>query len=723
MYFKTVHLKTVHLKSVHRIIGRSRQLSTRKWMAGITLSLLSVQAIAAAQLPEIVVTAEFREYTLMRSSNSTSVLNSQTIQQRAAQHLEEVLNTAPNVNFASGTSRARYFQIRGVGDRSQFVEPLNASVGFLLDGVDFSGIGSIGTLFDVEQVEVLRGPQGTLHGANALAGLINVTSKAPSDEFEHAIEGGVADYSTYNLGVVSSGPLADTLLYRIAANTFRSDGYQENTFLNTQDTSERDETTVRTRLRWLPAINHTVDFNLTHIDIDNGYDAFSLDNTRTTLSDEPGRDEQESTALSLHTDSSYNAVQLQSRLSIAQTESTYSYDEDWAFVGLHPDGYSSFDEYVRDRDSLSAELRLLSIEQSKIFGGRTDWVAGLYYLRNEEELGRRRTGSSNFDSDNNTDTLALYAQLDTQLTNKLTLITGLRWENREIQYSDSNGVAFNPDKDLWGGKLALQYQWSDNTLAYANLSRGYRGNGINAGILSSINAAESAATITSLNSVRSFEEETLLNYELGLKTSALDSTLQARVAVFYMEREDQQVSGSFLIAQPGGATTFIDYTSNAAEGENYGAEIEIDWLAAEALQVWANLGLLNTELKDYVNLFGEDLSGRDQAQAPSYQYALGARYNFPLDIFLRVELEGKDGFLFSDRHNEGSDGYELLNASVGIEQAGWRLSLWGRNLTDEDYSVRGFGGFGNDPRNGYTTEPYYQFGEPRMIGVSASVSF
>ena len=147
-----------------------------------TLSALSfaigVAPASAAEkaLEEVIVTAEFRRTSIMDTSASASVVGEDDIRQRAAQHLEEILNLAPNVNFAGGTSRARYFQIRGVGDRSQFQEPLNPSVGLRLDGVDFSGIGSIGTLFDVEQVEVLRGPQGTLHGANALAGLIDIRS-------------------------------------------------------------------------------------------------------------------------------------------------------------------------------------------------------------------------------------------------------------------------------------------------------------------------------------------------------------------------------------------------------------------------------------------------------------------------------------------------------------------------------------------------------------------
>ena len=169
------------------------------------LAAFSIPAVANDRLEEIVVTADFRNTNLMETSTSISVLGEPLIFERGAQHLEEILGVAPNVNYASGTSRARYFQIRGVGDRSQFQEPLNASVGLLVDGVDFSGIGSLGTTFDVEQVEILRGPQGTLHGANALAGLISINSHAPTEEPYHYLEGSAGDYDSYGLGGVSSG--------------------------------------------------------------------------------------------------------------------------------------------------------------------------------------------------------------------------------------------------------------------------------------------------------------------------------------------------------------------------------------------------------------------------------------------------------------------------------------------------------------------------------------
>ncbi|MEH6588688.1 MAG: TonB-dependent receptor [Halioglobus sp.] len=691
-----------------------------------TLLLASVAFAEVPALEEIIVTAEFRDTPLMQQSSSTSVFSAKTIQQRSAQHLEDILNLAPNVNYASGASRARFFQVRGIGERSQFQEPLNSSIGFLIDGVDFSGLGTVATLFDVQQVEVLRGPQGTLHGANALAGLINIRTGSPEAEPSLRLEATLADYDTYSLGVVGTGPLVqDTLLYRLAIQTYQSDGFIENDFLDKDDTNSRDETSVRGKLRWLPSADDTVELTLLYADVDNGYDAFSLDNTRHTLSDEPGHDRQESTALAINWQHDWDTVTIESALSVAQTETDYAFDEDWSYVGIAPGWeYSSFDQYLRDRDSYNAELRLLSSEDSRVFGGTTDWTTGIYYLGNREQLTRRYTYlESDFRSDYDTDTLAVFGQLDSALSDHLTLITGLRYENRATDYSDNNGVDSDPDNNLWGGKIALEYMISDTAMTYASVSRGYRANGINANILASLESVDNPDDKQRLNGLKEFDEEYLLNYELGYKASYLQSRLNTRIALFYMDRKDQQVKGSEVIDRDDGSTAFIDYTSNAAEGNNYGVELEVDWMATERLALNASLGLLETEFEDYTNADGVDLSGREQAHAPSYQYAIGARYDFGSSFYARADIEGKDTFYFSDRHDVRAPSQDLLNMRVGYDAENWAVSLWGRNLTDEEYYVRGFGSFGNDPRKEYITEPYYQYGEPRMIGVSGSYNF
>ena len=692
------------------------------------LACLSAAASNAQpdSITEILVTAEFRDTPLQQQGASTSVLTGEELQLRAAQHLEDVLNVAPNVNYASGASRARFFQVRGIGERSQFVEPLNPSIGFIVDGIDFSGLGTAGTLYDVAQIEILRGPQGTLHGANALAGLINVTTMAPQAEPAMSVEATAADYGTWSAGITGTGPLiADSLLYRLAVNLYESDGYIDNEFLGRDDTNNRDETSIRGKLRWLNGDAGTLDATLLYTDIDNGYDAFSLDNRRTTLSDQPGRDTLESTALGLRWQRDGENFSTEASLSVATTDTEYGYDEDWSFVGIAPGlEYSSFDLYERERDSYSAEVRFLSNQPLQIAGLGSDWVTGIYYLADREDLQRTYTFlAQDFTSTYDTDTLAIFGQLDTLLTENLTLVTGLRLERRETDYSDNNAVSDDPGETLWGGRLSLEFALSDDQLLYGGVSRGYRANGVNAGILASLGIIEDPDLPARLSSLSTYDEESLLNYEMGFKASFLDRSLRTRLALFYMDRDDQQVKGSLVIPRDDGSTAFIDYTSNAAEGNNYGLEVEVDWQPTERLSLYANIGLLETEFDEYINADGEDLSGREQAHAPAYQYAAGGQFDMGAGFYVRLDLEGKDDFFFSERHEVKSPSQNLVHMRLGYAADSWTLALWGRNLTDEDYFVRGFGSFGNDPRKGYITEPYYQFGEPRLIGVSATYQF
>jgi len=142
----------------------------------------------------------------------------------------------------------------------------------------------------------------------------------------------------------------------------------------------------------------------------------------------------------------------------------------------------------------------------------------------------------------------------------------------------------------------------------------------------------------------------------------------------------------------------------------------------EQLQLFASLGLLSAEFDEFVNSAGNDLSGRDQAQAPNYQFFAGLEYSPRAGWFLRLELEGRDAYFFSDSHDERSTSYELLNASLGYEGRNWHARIWSRNLTDEDVFVRGFR-FGNDPRDFYTSRRFTQLGEPRRVGVSIGVDF
>lgn len=666
---------------------------------------------AEQTLEVITVNGDFRSSALHKTASSLSVIASDEISVRNAQNLEEIIARTPNVNFSSGSQRARYYQIRGIGERSQFIEPINPSVGLVIDGIDFSGVGSIASTFDVEQVEVYRGPQGTRFGASAMAGIINITSNAPTDSFEGKVRLSAGNFDSYSAGLVLSGPATEKVNYRVAVEQYNSDGFIENDFLNRDDTNNRDELTIRGKLAIVATNDLTIDITAFVADFDNGFDAFSLDNDRTTLTDEPGFDRQDTKALAAKfTYQGFNDFTVESIVSYADSALEYGFDEDWTFVGFHPDGYSSTDHYFRDKKSEIFEVRALSETGAEIFNGSTAWVTGLYYKQEQEDLLRQYTFLSNdFTSSFDSDNIAAFAQFDSQLNRQLSLTTGLRLEQRNADYFDSNQVDFKTDDTLVGGKVVLSYQMDDNNLFYASINRGYKAGGAN--------------TDGSLPSnLREFSPEYLWNYEVGYKVNLLDNEAYIRSALFYMDRKDVQISTSLSELREDGSTEFISYLGNAATGTNVGIELEAGWQITSELEIYGAIGLLDTEFDGFIAADGSDKSGDEQAHAPSYQFNIGLNYQLSDHWFVNVSVDGKDEFLFSDSHQEKSEAYEIVNMSLSYEKDDWQVNLWARNLFDKDYTTRGFF-FGNDPRDGYTAKGYTQLAEPAVFGATFDYNF
>jgi len=216
------------------------------------IPLLFVAAAAAAgnesSLEEVLVTADLREKNLQQLPASATVLDAHTLDIAGVQHFQDVLGLVPNLNWAAGTSRPRYFQLRGIGELEQWQGAPNPSVGFLIDGIDFSGVGMPATLSDVDSIEVLRGPQGTAYGANALAGLIAVNTRAPHRDAEANARVLFGDYGTYGVNGVLGGALGGgEAAWRFSAGNYRSDGFRRDSYLDRNDTNGYDESSARAK--------------------------------------------------------------------------------------------------------------------------------------------------------------------------------------------------------------------------------------------------------------------------------------------------------------------------------------------------------------------------------------------------------------------------------------------------------------------------------------------
>jgi outer membrane receptor protein involved in Fe transport len=729
-----------------------RSLSCCFLFAAIAVSRAgAVDSTSDAELDEIVVTATLRSAPAIEIPVSVTVLDAQTLRDAGRFNLEDVLALVPNLNWAGDTSLPRYFQLRGIGELEQYQGAPNPSVGFLIDDIDFSGLGTAGTLYDIDQIDVLRGPQATRYGANALAGLIYMRSAEPTDTFYGRIDLAGGDYGTRSEGGVISGPI-DSLDsgFRLAVQHYGTNGYYHNLYLNRDDTNREDEYTYRAKWTLAPSEQLHLELTAMEVDIDNGYDAYSIDNSRNTESDQPGVDSQHSTGVALRvhylpTDSlAFTAI-----ATYAKSIIKYSYDGDWGNPVLWaPDAtvYQYSEIQNRDRTTKTLELRL-GTEANMGFG----WLVGAYGNQLDESLSDLSLGEdqplgtpvdpladqtdSVINSGYRARNLAVFGELDGDVASDLRWSGGLRAERWSAHYQGTTTdflgtnlgygnapvvataiesvtpAVLNPLNNLWGGNVSLTYKVDPGQSIYASLSRGYKSGGFN-------------LSQNLLPSQLSFNPETDLNLELGYKADLLDHRLKINADVFDLFRHDAQIKTSYQYAADN-PDDFTFYTGNAASGHNYGLESDVEWRASERVTLGADLGLLQTYFKNFI----EGATGgavqsvsRELANAPHWQAAVSITYRAAQGPFARADVTGMGGYYFDLPPNETtSNPYGLLNGKIGWETARWSAYVSGRNLLDKRYPVRGFY-FGDVPPN-FPNELYIQLGEPRTWLASVSVNF
>ena len=690
-----------------------------------TLSLLASSVAAYAQqtnvsntsdstpsdIERVVVSGDFRQTTLDQLSASATILDQERLRSRQPSHIDSVLNSIPNVNFAAGASRGRFVQIRGIGERSQFAEPINPSVSFIVDEFDFSGLAAAGLIFDTKQLEVYRGPQATLYGTGALAGAVKLSSNDVGSDAPDYVEARIGNKESYRIEGATGDDINTDWGYRVALVHNRSDGFVENTFLNRSDTAKIDETALRFAVEGSVDERTTLALTYRWYDIDNGYDAFSLDNDNKTLSDEPGFDEHQTHAVSARSTTNTAAGDFILIATHASHNIAYGYDEDWTFTGFHPWGYTSFDAYFRDVETQTGEMRFVSSDSAALFDGMTDWTIGVFYKSTEEKLLRQYTYlDSDFASEYTPTTTAIYAQTESRLNENLVLVAGLRVENYDFDYADNNQLTRAFDTTMVGGKVALQYTQGDH-FYYGSISRGYKGAGFNPD--SRVN-----------DNQRFFDEEYNWNYEVGVKGPLLTPDLIARAAIFYMDRKDTQVSDFDVITRDDGTAGFVDIIDNADLGTNKGAELELSWIASDAWQLDASVGYLSATFEGYTLADGTEVSEQRQAQSPKWTANLYSEYALTDNMLWRVDVDYKSEYRFSDGHDVTSPSTTLVNSEIVVLHGDWQTSLWVQNAFDREYYTRGFGGFSNDPRDEYAfDEPYYQIGNGRQFGVTVKYAF
>jgi outer membrane receptor protein involved in Fe transport len=698
-------------------------------------------------LLEEVLVSGYRKTMSLEADTSLIVLDTSTIRAAAIANFEELVPLVPNMNLSGEGSRARYFQLRGVGEREQYEGAPNPSVGFFIDDIDLSGIGGVASLFDLARIEVLKGPQSARYGASALAGVVYMRSTDPQAETRAEAELTAGGDGLFSASAALGGALSGKLQGNVSVSGLQQDGFRRNVYLDRDDTHGRDEFTARAKLNWDIADDWSALLTGLYMDYANGYDGFTVSNDDVMQSDHPGEDSQRTRAASLRvTGQLSHQMDIVSITSGANSDIHYSFDGDWG----NDEFWSGYGGYVydyqysnpRQRDSLSQEFRLLSSPEGRWFDDSTDWVFGVFWQQLDEDNRISSTGvyddsaAENFcapcltnrqsTSEYRADTWAVFASLESRLSDRWGLGLGLRHERWSASYQDTwsdinypgqppggsscSQFDCSPDDDLWGGHVSLSYDFSNDLHGYARIARGFKAGGFNP----SLAALQGVAVLGP--ELIPYQAETLWNYELGLKGQWLHDRLAAELSLFYMDRDNAQLSQSSQQVEFD-PNSFVFVTYNGAASVQ-GLEASIRWQLNPAWEIHSVLGLLESNVGNTASTatVSPAAINRDLAHAPAWTFSLGGSWQHAQGWFARLDLHASDAFYFDISHNQRSQNYHLVNFRMGKEWRNWMLSVWGRNVFDEEYATRGFY-FGNEPPD-FSNTLYTRFGDPQQFGIS-----
>ena len=694
------------------------------------MSVAMIEAVIMSK--EIIVRAGLSDESLQKVASSVTVITGDHIRETGADHFQSLTEQIPNLNWAGGTSRPRYFQIRGIGERSHYFGegPPNFSVGFVLDDMDLSGLGMVGLLYDIDQIEIFKGPQSSVYGPNAMAGLISLKSTDPTDHFEMRTSTSFGSDNHYGGSSVMNVQFMKNMKLRLGGVNNYSDGFRENVTQSVTHTNKREESFSRMKLSYDPNNQLSILATLIYTKLENGYDAWAPDNNTDfkTYSNDKGEDSQRTYGYSLRAnfEASEN-LSITSITSFTETDLVHAYDGDWADSTYWHDNhdfdpavegwaYEFYDKNERNRANLSQEIRLSM--GSIILGGY------FKHLIEQDEAKGYLFGGVATDAISHYDfqVTAGYAQYGLDLTSSLKLKANVRFENNSIIYDGSSQgfndywekiflppIHFNIDHSMLGYRAALHYLKDEYTSFYGSVSQGYKSGGVNQQpYLSDIS--------------RPYEPEFIQNFEIGLK-HAIDK-YRTQLSVFYDQRKDQQVSVSSQQVE-GDPNSFLYYTGNAGSGTIQGFEWENMLNVSSNLSMDASLGYLKTWVDKFIYFASEGMetSGgdREAAMSPVITGSLRLNYSNDSGIFGSVRSSYKSGYFYSDSHNEKAEPYTLTNLALGKSFGKTTTTIWIRNAFDERFTTRGFY-FGLIPPD-YPDQLWKSYGDPRQIGVSMDYKF
>jgi iron complex outermembrane recepter protein len=686
---------------------------------------------AIVQLPDLVVTAEKEEDNLITVPYSVSSIEAAKVEQYRIWNIEEISTIIPNLYTANPGDNRNVTSIRGVTTTSY-----DPAVATYIDGVNqFSLDTYIAPLFDVERIEVLRGPQSTLYGRNAMGGVINIITRTPGNSL-----GGFAELSAGGLGQqrYTAGirmPLIKNKLFLGVAGMFeKSDGFYTN-LIDGSDFDKRQSTTGNYYLMYNATNALSLALNVKHHANRNdgsfplAYMEDALANPYTVNQNAKGKLIDNSINTSLKATYKTPSVHFSSLTSYQSNHRYYNKPLDGDFFPF--DAITIINDYGKDWNMVKVfteELKVSSVEKSS---SRLTWTLGTYMflqdnpvkqaVRFGEDAGFIGVDDSNFSiistSEGTNKGIAFYGQATFKLTSKLDLTAGLRYDREsrklrvkgEYQHDPDPNPMFETQPDTTGSvsfnavspKVSLQYNFNDYSTVYGSFSRGFRTGGMT-----------QLGSDPSQPPLYTFEPEFSSNFELGSKHLLMQNRLQINFAAFYITVNDAQVPTLVL-------PDAITITRNTGELKTSGIEAEISITPARGLSVDYNLGITSSEYQELeLSQAGEavNLEGNKQIFTPSTTSRLAIQYIYRpkgslFSAFARGEL-AHTGTVYFDLANQLKQSpYDLIHARVGVAYKNVELSGWARNLGDKQYIAYAYD-FGA-----------VHFGEPRNAGASVKITF
>ncbi|MEQ8262924.1 TonB-dependent receptor [Pseudohaliea sp.] len=697
-------------------------------------SVGSIEALAAEaqgesqrQLEEVVVTAQKREQNLKDVPVSITALDMKTIEDSGLTGIQDLAQMAPGLIFAESVGRQTTTpSIRGVAPAS-FADP---TVAVMIDGYTsgFQRQGNNATLVELERIEILRGPQATLYGRNAIGGVINYITRKPDDELRASLRVDAATRNNYTGQGYVSGPILEGIVYGGLAAGYRdSGGFLDNAFTGESDVNDEKDLNGRLSLRFTPSdllnINFSLDYNEAEdaagdpryayhelyasgappSAFDLGAGKVNLNDFGQTISQDflGGFDREETTAV-LNIEYDLGWATLTSITGASNQETSVR-------TGISRLQTSAFDfDVIWNIETVSQELRLASDSD-----GSLQWMIGAYYFDNERErflLLDFDDGEGFVDWANSLDEVenrALFGNLEYAITDDISVMLGLRYDTEDRTQSDLfAGTSVSSSVDEVLPSISMTYQPNYEMTFYGTVSRGYHAGGPNPLDAVAVGAPDS------------FEPEFVTNYEIGLKGTSRSNSVSYEMALFFMDWEDQQLFTEFDVF----ANRFV---VNAGESSIYGIEASSRVQLTQYLSLTAALSYLNAEYEEFFNpidalpfALNPDLSGNDLPYAPDFSMSASAQYVAPVgdsgwDLRFRADFAHVGEQAFDSTNIFIADSYSLLDLYLGIQNERYELGLFGTNVTDEEYLTGG--------SVSATLPPFATIGDPSIWGVRLRV--